>query len=82
MEMNMATVEERKYEVSEEAEEIDESLTDRDTIMGNSATEFVKHEKEEPEKKLVVVTSHMCGLESDPWTETHSVLSMMPRRNV
>ena len=46
MEMNMETVEERKYEVSEEAEEIDVSLTDRDTIMGNLATDFVKHKKE------------------------------------
>jgi hypothetical protein len=63
MEMNMAAVEERKYEVSEEAEEIDESFTDRDTIMGNSATKFVKHKKEEPEKKLVVVKYHMCGLD-------------------
>jgi hypothetical protein len=36
MEMDMATVEERKYEESEEPEEINESHTDRDTIMGNS----------------------------------------------
>ena len=50
--------------MSEEAEEIDVPLTDRDTVMENLATRFVKHMKEEPEKKLVVVRSHMCGLDS------------------
>ena len=47
----MATVEKRKYEESEEPEEIDEFYTDRDTIMGNSTPEFVKHEGEEPGKR-------------------------------
>ena len=51
MEMDMATVERRKYEVSEEPEEIDKLYTDRDTIMGNSTPEFVKHEEEEPGKR-------------------------------
>jgi hypothetical protein len=51
MEMDMATVERRKYEVSEEPEEIDELYTDRDTIMGNSTPEFEKHEGEEPGKR-------------------------------
>ena len=51
MEMDMATVEKRKYEMSEEPEEIDEFHTDRDTIMGNSTPEFVKHEGEEPGKR-------------------------------
>jgi hypothetical protein len=64
MEMNMETVEERMYEVSKEAEGIDVPLTDRDTVMENLATRFVKHKKEEPEKKLVVVRSHMRGLDS------------------
>jgi hypothetical protein len=49
--MDMATVEKRKYEMSEEPEEIDEFHTDRDTIMGNSTPEFVKHEGEEPGKR-------------------------------
>jgi hypothetical protein len=62
MEMNMETMEERMYEVSEEAEEIDMPLTDRDTGMGNIATKSVIHKKEEPE--LVVAKSHMCGLVS------------------
>jgi hypothetical protein len=63
MEMNMATVEERKYEESKEPEEIDESHTDRNNIMENFATEFMKHEKEEPKKKLAIVKRQMCGLD-------------------
>ena len=59
----MATVEERKYEKSEEPEEIDESHTDRNNIMGNFATEFMKHEKEDPQKKLAIVKRQMCGLD-------------------
>jgi hypothetical protein len=60
MEMDMTTVEERKYG---EFEEIDESHTDRDTIIGNSTPKFVKNEEEEPEKKLVIVKSQKCGLD-------------------
>jgi hypothetical protein len=50
-------MEERMYEVSEEAEEINLPLTDRD--MGNSATESVINKKEEP--KLTADKSHVCG---------------------
>jgi hypothetical protein len=63
MEMNMATVEERKYKESKEPEEIDESHTDRNNIMGNFAPEFMKHEKEDPKKKLAIVKRQMCGLD-------------------
>ena len=43
MELNMATVEEKKYEKSEEPDEIDEAYTDRN----------MQHEKKKYEKKLV-----------------------------
>jgi hypothetical protein len=59
MEMSMEMMEERMYE---EAEEIDVPLRDRDTIMGNIATKYVIHKKEEP--GLVVAKSYMCGLDS------------------
>ena len=49
---------EREETMSEEAEEIDVPLTDRDTAMGNIATESVTNKKEEP--KLTVDKSHMC----------------------
>jgi hypothetical protein len=64
MEMDMTTVQKRKYEVYEEAKGVDEFNTDRDTSMGNSIPEFEKHKGEEPEKKLVVVKSHTCELDS------------------
>ena len=60
--MKMEMMEERMYEASEEAEEIDVPLTDRDTVMGNIATKSVIHKEEEPE--LVVAKSHICGLVS------------------
>ena len=45
--------------MSEEAEEIDVPLTDRDTAMGNITTESVTHKKEEAE--LRVDKSHVGG---------------------
>ena len=63
--------------MSEEAEEIDVPLTDRDTVMGNIANKSVTHKKEEP--KLKVVCVDLLG--SDLWTETHSESSVMLRRS-
>jgi hypothetical protein len=63
MEMNTATVEEGKYEKSEEPEEIDKTHTDRNNIMGKFATEFIQHEKEESKKKLAITRRQVCELD-------------------
>jgi hypothetical protein len=53
MELNMATVEEKKYEKSEEPDEIDETNTDK----------TIQHEKEEHKKKLVITRRQVCDMD-------------------
>jgi hypothetical protein len=53
MELNMATVEEKKSEKSEEPDEIDETHTDR----------TIQHEKEEHKKKLVITRRQVCDMD-------------------
>jgi hypothetical protein len=53
MEMNTETVEERKYEKSEEPEKIDETHTDR----------TIQHEKEEYRKKLAITRRQVRDLD-------------------
>jgi hypothetical protein len=53
MELNMATVEEKKYEKSEEPNEIDETNTDR----------TIQNEKEELKKTLVINRRQVCDLD-------------------
>jgi hypothetical protein len=63
MEMNMAMVEEGKYEKSEGPEEIGKTHTDRNNTMGNFDTEFIQHEKVEPKKKLATTRRQVCELD-------------------
>jgi hypothetical protein len=53
MELNKSTVEENKYEKSEELNAIDETHTDR----------IIQTEKEEPKKKLVFARRQVCDLD-------------------
>jgi hypothetical protein len=52
MELNMAMVKEKRYEKSEEPEEIDETHADRN----------MQHEQEELKKKLVITRRQVCDM--------------------
>ena len=53
MELNMAMVKEKRYEKSEEPEEINETHADRN----------MQHEQEELKKKLVITRRQVCDMD-------------------